>query len=327
MENSTQVVSFVLTMYGNIGNFKYLYFILAMLFYIFVIFVNAVVIVVIYVDRNLHEPMYLILCGLLANEIYGSTSLLPCLMAQILSDTHEISVFYCYIQIFCIHTYASIEYAILTLMAYDRYVCICKPLHYNVIITKRKIQQVIVAIWICIFVEFGVLLSFTIRLKLCGNIIHKVFCSNHLVSQLSCSSNREMSHITDLVFGLVFFVVIPTSFILFTYIKILAVCLNSSKETKQKAVSTCTPHLVALLNFGFGGFFDLITPNFDMTFVPHAVRVISCVYILICQPLLSPIMYGLKLRIFQVWHAVLGGASTPPSLLPAQGSREGVEWV
>uniref|UniRef100_A0A667WSV4 Olfactory receptor n=1 Tax=Myripristis murdjan TaxID=586833 RepID=A0A667WSV4_9TELE len=269
MENSTEVVSFVLTMYGNIGNFKYLYFILAMLFYILVIFVNAVVIVIIYVDRNLHEPMYLILCGLLANEIYGSTS---------------------------------IEYAILTLMAYDRYVCICKPLHYNVIITKRKIQQVVLAVWICIFVEVGVLLSFTIRLKLCGNIIYKVFCSNHLVSQLSCSSHREMSHINDLVFCLVFSVVIPTGFISFTYIKILGVCLNSSKETKQKAVSTCTPHLVALLNFGFAGFYELITPNFDMTFLPYLLLVISCVYTLICQPLLSPIIYGLKLA--KIRHAL-----------------------
>ncbi|XP_029936094.1 olfactory receptor 142-like [Myripristis murdjan] len=301
MENSTQVVSFVLTMYGNIGNFKYLYFILAMLFYIFVIFVNAVVIVIIYVDRNLHEPMYLILCGLLANEIYGSTSLLPCLMAQILSDTHEISVSYCFIQIFCIHTYGGIEYSFLTVMAYDRYVCICKPLHYNVIITKRKIQGIIVAVWICIFVEVGVLLTFTIRLKLCGNTIDRVFCSNHLVTQLSCSSHTEMSHIHDMVFGLVFAVLMPTSFILFTYIKILAVCLNSSKETKQKAVSTCTPHLVALLNFGFSSSYEFITERFDMTFFPYPLRVISCVYVLICQPVLSPIMYGLKLS--KIRHA------------------------
>ncbi|XP_029936086.1 olfactory receptor 4P4-like [Myripristis murdjan] len=295
MENSTQVVSFVLTMYGNIGNFKYLYFILAMLVYILVIFVNAVVIVIIYVDINLHEPMYLILCGLLANEIYGSTSLLPCLMAQILTDTHEISVSYCFIQIFCIHTYGGIEYAILTVMAYDRYVCICKPLHYNVIITKRKIQQVILAVCIYVFVEVGVLLSFTIRLKLCGNIINRVCCSNHLVAQLSCSSHREMSHIHDLVFGLVFTVAVPTS----PYT--LAVCLNSSKDTKQKALSTCTPHLVALLNFGFGSFYEFITQRFDMTFVPYPLRVISSIYLCICQPLLSPIIYGLKLS--KIRHA------------------------
>ncbi|XP_029936087.1 olfactory receptor 4K1-like [Myripristis murdjan] len=295
MENSTQVVSFVLTMYGNIGNFKYLYFIVTVLLYMLIIFVNAVVIVIIYVDINLHEPMYLILCGLLANEIYGSTGLLPCLMAQILSDTHEISVSYCFIQIFCLHTYAGIEYAILTVMAYDRYVCICKPLHYNVIITKRKIQQVIVAVWIYVFVEVGVLLSFTIRLKLCGNIINRVCCSNHLVAQLSCSSNREMSHIHDLVFGLVLSVAVPTGFISFTYIKILAVCLNSSKDTKQKAVSTCTPHLVALLSFSFGCFHELITQRFDMAFVPYPLRVISSTYLFTFQPLLSPIIYGFKL--------------------------------
>uniref|UniRef100_A0A7N6FHW2 G-protein coupled receptors family 1 profile domain-containing protein n=1 Tax=Anabas testudineus TaxID=64144 RepID=A0A7N6FHW2_ANATE len=157
--NSTEIRSFVFAMYGNTDHLKYLFFTLALLFYISVIFANTLLIVIIYVNRNLHEPMYLFLCNLFVNEIYGSTSLLPCLMVQILSDTHEISVFF------------SVEFGTLTIMAYDRYACICKPLHYNTIITTRKVQIVIFVIWVVSFVEVGVLLSFTIRLKRCPFLI------------------------------------------------------------------------------------------------------------------------------------------------------------
>ncbi|KAF7647414.1 hypothetical protein LDENG_00172060 [Lucifuga dentata] len=295
MENSTEIESFVLAMYGNLGNMKYLYFSLALLLYLAVIAVNAVLILVIYMDRNLHEPMYLFLCNLSANEVYGSTSLLPCLMAQILSDTHEISFFYCFLQIFNIHTYVAIEYGTLTIMAYDRYVCICKPFHYNVIVTKRLVQKVIVVIWIASFVEVGVLLSFTIRLKRCKNVINKVFCAHHLVVELSCSPDRTVSLVHDLVFGLLFTVVAPMIFISYTYGKILSVCLKGSAETKRKALDTCTPHFASLTSLLFACFYSLISQRFDMRVVPYPLCVILSMFVVMVQPLLSPLMYGLKL--------------------------------
>ncbi|XP_037646705.1 olfactory receptor 4K1-like [Sebastes umbrosus] len=301
MENSTQIVSFLLAMYGNMGQLKYLYFTLALLFYISVIFANTVLIVIIYVDRNLHEPMYIFLCNLFVNEIYGSTSLLPCLMDQILSETHEISVFYCFLQIFNIHTYVAIEFGTLTIMAYDRYVCICKPLHYNVIITKQIVQKVIIVIWIVSFIEVGVLLSFTISLKRCGAVINKVFCAHHLVVELSCSSDRTVSLIHDLVFGLIFTVAAPVSYISYTYVKILSVCLKGSKETRMKAFDTCTPHLASLISFVFACFYSLITQRFDMLSVPYPLCVFLSMYVVIITPLQNPIMYGLKLS--KIRHA------------------------
>ncbi|XP_070771422.1 olfactory receptor 10A6-like [Enoplosus armatus] len=303
MENSTssEMVSFVLSMYTNIGNLKYLYFTLAMLFYISVLFANAVLIVIIYVDRNLHEPMYLFLCSLFVNEIYGSTSLLPCLMVHILSETHEISAFYCFLQIFNIHTYVAIEFGTLTIMAYDRYICICKPLHYNVIITKRKVQKVILVIWTVCFVEVGVLLSFTIRLQFCGTVVNKVHCENHLVVELSCSLDRTVSYLHDLVFGLIFTVAAPLIYISFTYVNIFVVCLKASRETKIKSFETCTPHLVSLFSFVFACFYSLVSQRFDMSFVPLELRVILSMYVLIIQPLLNPVIYGLKLS--KIRHA------------------------
>ncbi|XP_033472361.2 olfactory receptor 52L1-like [Epinephelus lanceolatus] len=301
MTNSTEIVSFVLTMYTNIGKFKHLYFILAMLLYISVIFANTCLIVVIYVDRNLHEPMYVFLCCLFANEIWGSTSMLPCLMVHILSDTHEISAFYCFIQIFNIHSYVAIEFGTLTIMAYDRYVCICKPLNYNVLMTIGKVQIGILVIWMISFLEVGVLLSFTIRLKFCGTVIQKISCDNHLVVELSCSPDRTMSYLHDVVFGLLFTVAVPLSYISYTYVRIFAVCLKVSKQTKMKAFDTCLPHFFSLMSFVFAGFYNLISQRFDMTFVPHELRVILTMYGPIVQPLLNPMIYGLKLS--KIRHA------------------------
>ncbi|XP_026232641.1 olfactory receptor 142-like [Anabas testudineus] len=295
MENSTEVVSFVLAMYGDTGHLKYLYFMLALILYVSVISANTVLIVVIYLDQNLHEPMYLFLCSLFVNEIYGSTAILPCLMSQILSKTHEISLFFCFMQIFNIQTFVSVEFRTLTVMAYDRYTCICKPLHYNNIMTKRKAQIFILIIWIVSFVEIGVLLSFTVRLKFCGTVINKVSCGNHLVVALSCSSNIILSYLNDVVSGLIFGIAAPLCFISFTYAKILSVCLKASKETRMKAFDTCTPHLVSIMSLVFSCFYNLITPRFDMTFVPHLLRIILSIYVFLIQPILNPMIYGLKL--------------------------------
>ncbi|XP_026232636.1 olfactory receptor 8-like [Anabas testudineus] len=318
MENSTEIRSFVFAMYGNTDHLKYLFFTLALLFYISVIFANTLLIFIIYVNRNLHEPMYLFLCNLFVNEIYGSTSLLPCLMVQILSDTHEISVFFCFIQIFNIHTYIAVELGTLTIMAYDRYTCICKPLHYNTIITTRKVQIVILVIWVVSFVEVGVLLSFTIRLKRCRTVINNIYCAYHLVVELSCLSDRTVSPINDLIFGLIFGVVVPVSYITYSYIKILSVCLKASTETKIKAFDTCTPHLISLISFVFACFYSLISQRFNMSLFPYLGVVLS-MYVVIIQPLQNPIIYGLKLsnvlKVVAMYIGIRTAVLVPPGYI------------
>ncbi|XP_062258350.1 olfactory receptor 4E2-like [Platichthys flesus] len=301
MENSTESFSFVLAMYGDTGQLKYLYFTLAVIFYISVIVANSVLIIVLYTDKNFHEPMYLFLCSLFVNEIYGSTSLLPCFMVHMLSDTHDISASLCFIQIFNIHSYVAIEFGTLTIMAHDRYVCICKPLHYNSIITKRKVQLVILFIWIFCLVEVGVLLSFTIRLNFCGTVINKVFCVHHLVVDLSCSSDRTVSLVHDVIFGLIFSIAGPVSYISYSYVNIFSVCLKGSKETRMKALETCTPHFVSLISFVFACFYSLISQRFDASTVPYPLCVFLSTYAMVIQPLLNPVIYGLKLS--KIKHA------------------------
>ncbi|KAM9452924.1 LOW QUALITY PROTEIN: olfactory receptor 10H4-like [Salvelinus alpinus] len=219
------------------------------------VFTNTVLIVVICIERSLHEPMYLFLCSLFVNELYGSTALFPALMTHLVSDAHSVSTVYCYLQMFCMYTYThTIEFSNLAVMSYDRYLAICYPLQYNVVMTPNMVCILVCIIWLYSFVKFIITQSLTIRFKLCGNLIDKKYCDNYLVVKLACStSDTTVNNIYGL-YSLVLSVAVPLITILFSYIKILTICLKSSIETRQKAFSTCTPHLASLLNFSFGCF-------------------------------------------------------------------------
>ncbi|XP_010868047.3 olfactory receptor 11A1-like [Esox lucius] len=297
MINSTQFLSFILAGYNDTGPLKFLFFILITVLYISILFANTLLIVVICMERRLHKPMYLFLCILFVNDLYGSTALFPALMINLVSDDHSISTMYCYLQIFCIYSYGAIEFSNLAVMSYDRYLAICYPLQYNVLMTPKMVCISSCVIWLLICIHNIILLSLTIHLKLCGNVIEKVYCDNFLVVKLACSApDITVKNIYGLC-GLVLFLAVPLFTIIFSYIKILTICLKSSTETRQKAVSTCTPHLASLLNFSFGCLINLLQSRFDkplQTFPPVLQTIIS-VYFLMCQPLLNPVVYGVRM--------------------------------
>ncbi|XP_060908979.1 olfactory receptor 2K2-like [Labrus mixtus] len=293
MENTTEIWSFVLAAYGNIGDLKYLYFIIMLVWYLSIFAANTVLIVIIYVDRRLHEPMYIFLCNLFVNEIAGSTSLYPLMLSQMLSDTHEVTLPWCFLQMCCIYICGSVAFCSLAAMAYDRHVSICYPLRYNIIMNTGKVVMIVLVIWMYSIISFIFSFSFIISLKFCGNIIDKVFCDYHLVMKLACSIST-LNNMSDLFFAFIT-MAIPFSLILVSYMKILAVCLHTSRETKQKAVTTCTPQIVSLSNMFVGCIFHFVDSRFDVAHVPDKIRIILSVYLLVCQPIVTPFMYGFNL--------------------------------
>ncbi|XP_062312202.1 olfactory receptor 10A6-like [Osmerus eperlanus] len=297
MENSTQFMSFVLSAYGNIGLLKYLYFAIISVLYMAIVFANTMLIVVISMERKLHQPMYLFLCSLFVNELYGSAAVLPFLMVQVLTNTHVVPAHYCYLQIFGIYTYASIEFCNLAAMAYDRYVSICYPLQYHVIMTSNRVIMIIMLSWIYSFMNITFTMYSSVSLPKCGNIIDKVYCNNYSLVKLACSDTTVNNY--GGIFGTFLSVVVPMVPISFSYIKILSICLRSSKETKQKALRTCTPHLASLSNFFFGCWFEILQGRFDMTHVPAVLRIIISLYFLVCQPLFNPVLYGFNLSMIR----------------------------
>ncbi|XP_045898334.1 olfactory receptor 10A6-like [Micropterus dolomieu] len=290
MINSTQVSYFALDAYFDTGLFKYLYFIFIMTLYMLIIGANLLLIVVICMNRSLHEPMYLFLCSLFVNELYGSTGLFPFLLLQILSDIHTVSAPFCFLQIFCVYTYGGVEFTNLAVISYDRYLAICCPLQYHAHMTFHKVAMLIVVIWLPPFFVVFVTTCLSASLQLCGNIINQVYCDNYSIIKLACY-DTSVNNVYELIaFSLTVFA--PLSVIFYTYMRILKVCFSGSKQTRQKAVSTCTPHLASLLNFAFGVSFEILQSRFNMNSVPNMMRIFLSLYFPICQPLFNALMYG-----------------------------------
>ncbi|XP_039899242.1 olfactory receptor 11A1-like [Simochromis diagramma] len=291
--NSSQSSFLVFSAYFDSGNLKYLFFVIVMSLYFLIITANVLLIVVICVNRSLHEPMYMFLCSLFVNELYGSTGLFPFLLLQILSDVHTVSAPLCFLQVFSVYSYGSVEFASLAVMSYDRYLAICYPLEYNMRTTSFKVAMLIALSWLSPFLAIVVLMSLLVPLQLCGNIINKVYCDNYSIVKLACSDTTVNN-----IYGLIatsLTILCPVSLILYTYMRILKICFSGSKQTRQKAVSTCTPHLASLLNFSFGCFFEILQSRFNMNSVPSMLRIFLSLYFLTCQPVFNPLMYGLTL--------------------------------
>uniref|UniRef100_A0A3P8ZA43 Olfactory receptor n=1 Tax=Esox lucius TaxID=8010 RepID=A0A3P8ZA43_ESOLU len=302
--NTTHFKVFRLAAYGDSAQLKSFYFAVVTVLYSLIIVANALLIGVICIERRLHEPMYLFLCSLFVNELYGSTGLFPALMFYLLSDTNYISLFYCFLQIFVLYTYGLTEFINLAVMSYDRYLCICYPLHYNNIMTPQKICVLILLPWLLSFMSHATVMSQSLQLQFCGNIIDRVYCDNYSVVRLACS-NTTLINMWGLVVTMLFLscTIFPT---IYSYVRIIQICLKSPEETKQKAFNTCIPHIASLLNFAFGCIFVILQSRFNNADLPPILHTILTVYFLICPPLLNPVMYGLRMvKIRQACKKVL----------------------
>ncbi|XP_074534786.1 olfactory receptor 11A1-like [Halichoeres trimaculatus] len=293
MINVTQFSHFRLGGFPETRFLKYIYFLVAMLIYMLILCANLLLIAVICRNRSLHEPMYMFPCSLFVNELFGSTAFFPLLLDQILSDTHTVSVPLCFLQIFCLYSYVYVEFFNLTIISYDRYLAICYPLQYNSYMTFKKVSVHIAAAWLTACLSMVCILPLTYTLRLCGNIINSIYCNNYNIVKLACSDTR-LNNIFGLVYSLIS-IFVPLTLIFYTYMRILRVCSSGSKQTRQKAVSTCTPHLVSLFNFSFGICFEGIQSRFEKSHLPPSVSIFLSLYFLVCQPVLNPVIYGLKM--------------------------------
>ncbi|XP_041849976.1 olfactory receptor 10A6-like [Melanotaenia boesemani] len=291
--SSSSSTYFILGAYLDVGKLRYFFFLVTLVLYVLIVLVNMSLMLLICVNRSLHEPMYMFLCSLFVNELYGSTGLFPFLLVQILSDLHTVSVPLCFLQVFCIYTYGGVEFMNLAAMSYDRYLAICFPLQYHGRMTLTATAVLILLIWFYSFAKFIITLSLSVRLSFCGNVINSLYCHNYLVVKLACS-DTQVNNIYG-IFGIFLSVVAPLLPILFSYLRIFQVCFAGSWQTRQKAIGTCTPHLVSLLNFSFGSCFEILQSRFDMSGVPAVLRLFLSLYFLIIQPLLNPVLYGLQM--------------------------------
>ncbi|XP_036379235.1 olfactory receptor 52D1-like [Megalops cyprinoides] len=298
MENASVVTSLILTAYYDMEGLKYLYVITFLLLYIITIVLNFIIIVIICVDRALHEPMYLFVCNLAFNGLYGSTALLPPLLSNLLSHSHEVSVACCQAQSFCLHTYAFVEFTILAVMGYDRYIAICHPLQYHSIMSLSKVYRLIAFSWLYPIAAVAVIFSLTVRLIYCEEKIQKVYCSNYSFIKLSCTDTSVVNIIGLLT--VVAYTIPQLILILYSYSQILRICLLLSKESQIKALKTCTPHLLAVINYSLGCFFEISQSRLNMSHVHYGIRLFMSLYFLIFPPMINPAIYGMNIQVVRV---------------------------
>lgn len=293
MANST-LSYFILSGYLTVGALGHLYVFVTALLYVVILLLNSFLIAVVCRTRTLHEPMYMFLCSLFLNQLYGSAGLFPFLLTQMLRDVHTVHVPFCFLQIFCQYTYVTIELCTLAAMSYDRYLAICVPLQYHTRMSSTRVLLFVALIWSYAFVRCMITLSLNLRLTWCGNVLDSVYCRNFLIMKLACSDS-DVNNAYGLL-SIVLSTLLPLLAILLSYVKILQVCFSGSRQMRRKAANTCTPHLASLLNFIFGCSFEIVVNRFDLSWLPDTCQVFFSLYYALLQPLFTPLIYGLQMQ-------------------------------
>ncbi|KAM3936248.1 olfactory receptor 52D1-like [Leptodactylus fuscus] len=294
MENFTLSPSMFMLNFGQLSTVKYIYCVIALVSYSLILLLNGAVIAMVVQHKSLQEPMYIFISVLCLNGLYGSTALFPSLLVNLLQKNPSISYLACLVQAFCIHMYGCCEMTVLGSMAYDRYVSICNPLRYSSIMTLSMVFKIVLGAWLFPVALIGSHIMLTARLPLCGNNILKIYCDNWSVVRLSC-----VDTMVNNIYGIFITMVIlgGMSLLIFcSYLKIIRICMKSSKDTKEKALQTCTPHLITITNFLIDTLFEILLYRFEPTHLPYELRVIMSLQFLVVAPILNPLIYGLKMK-------------------------------
>ncbi|KAK2840457.1 hypothetical protein Q5P01_014197 [Channa striata] len=284
---------FEFTLFSDSGSLKYVFFSVCLLIYMTIISANVVIILTVCLEKSLHQPMYIFICCLSLNSLYGSAGFFPRFLMDILSDTHFISRPLCFVQIYIFNTYKGHELNILTVMAYDRFTAICHPLHYHSKMTLRRVLYLLIfAVLHPVFSLSYFFYEFS-HLPLCGNKLHRIFCNSWSVIQLSCV-DTAVNSVTG-QFLAVTMIFIPLLFVLYTYMRILLVCRRSFSEVRGKALQTCLPHIVTFDNFCISLFCDVSLSRYKINEVNPLISIVLSLECLIIPPINNPLVYGLNL--------------------------------
>ncbi|KAM7380728.1 hypothetical protein PAMP_004003 [Pampus punctatissimus] len=289
--NNTYIMVFSLSGFSATVNYRVTLFSLTLLCYCLILVVNVSLILTITFDQNLHEPMYICVCNLCINGLFGTAGFYPKFAFDLLSDIHVISYTGCLLQIFVIYSYTEVDYSFLALMSYDRYVAICRPLEYHSIMSVRRTTVLVFLSWLVPLCTMVLTISFTSTLKLCGSNIRKLYCENWSVVKLACSTTAA-NDIVGLI--LISFYCVHVLFIVYSYMQLVNSALKS-REGRRKFMQTCVPHLFCLFNFTATLLFEVMYSRYGSASVLQSVKNFMSIQFLVMPPIFNPVIYGLIL--------------------------------
>ncbi|XP_063997742.1 olfactory receptor 14J1-like [Pogoniulus pusillus] len=291
MSNSSSISHFLLLPFADTKQLQLLHFCLFLATYLAALLGNSLIITTIAWHHHLHIPMYFFLLNLALIDLGAISTTVPKSLANSLRHSRDISYAGCAAQVFFFLFFISAEYFLLTIMAYDRYVAICRPLHYGTLLGRRACAHMAAAAWACGLLHALLHTASTFSLPLCqGNAVHQFFCEIPQILKLSCSTAYLRELWLIVVSGSLLFVCFV--FILFSYVQILrAVLRMPSQQGRHKAFATCLPHLAVLSLFlSTASFASLKPPSMSS---PSLNLVVSVLYSVV-PAAANPLIYSLR---------------------------------
>ncbi|XP_060111704.1 olfactory receptor 5AP2-like isoform X2 [Heteronotia binoei] len=290
-ENATVVTEFILLGLSSNPEAQLILFGLFLLIYLVALIGNTLILLIISFNKRLHNPMYFFLANLSVIDIGYTTTTVPKMLMNYLSQDKTISLAGCFSQMFFFISFGGIECLLLGVMAYDRYAAICHPLHYSVLMRPKVCICLAAAAWILGLANSGVHSGMMSLLSFCrDNAIQHFFCDIPPLFQLSCSDTLSNQIATFVVGGGVIMGSFLVTLVSYVYI-VLAILRIRTKEGRLKAFSTCASHLT-VVNIYFGTIiFTYIKPN--SIYSQKQDRALPVLYGIL-TPMLNPIIYSLR---------------------------------
>ncbi|NXP95508.1 O14J1 protein, partial [Passerina amoena] len=291
MSNSSSIRHFLLLALADTRQLQLLHFCLLLGISLAALLGNGLIISAVACGHHLHTPMFFFLLNLALSDLGSICTTVPKAMHNSLWDTRNISYSGCAAQLFLFMFFISAEFFLLTIMCYDRYVSICKPLHYGTLLGSRACAHTAAAAWASGFLNALMHTASTFSLPLChGNVLGQFFCEIPQILKLSCSKSylREVMLIAVsfcLAFGCFVFIV-------FSYVQIFRAVLRiPSEQGRHKAFSTCLPHLAVVSLFVSTAVFAHLKPPSMSS--PSLDLALSVLYSVV-PPALNPLIYSLR---------------------------------
>ncbi|XP_036786918.2 olfactory receptor 5V1-like [Manis pentadactyla] len=290
--NLTPVTHFILAGLSDLPEVRYPLFVVFVITYQVTLVGNGAILLAIRTEKKLRTPMYYFLANLSLLDIFCPSATVPKMLDNLLTGNHSISFLGCALQLYFLVALTGTEVFLLAAMAYDRYVAICFPLHYTLIMTKGHCAQLAAGTWATGFLNSLLHTVSTFRLSFCkSNHVNQYYCDIPQLVTLSCSSTYMAEMLVFIVGG-----ILAISAFLITinsYVYIISTILKiQSVEGKHKAFSTCASHLLVVCLFYGTAIFTYIRPS-SSHHSPDRDRLIAMLYGVI-TPMLNPMIYSLR---------------------------------